>query len=201
MSRDSSGEVGVVYPRMQPPEQVDERMLAFLRTTKFYERGRPLYAHQILSNHPRAGVALNRWLDWGDDVVLSGRERRMLILRTAAATSCSYEFNVHRRQGISTGDLAASEADELAVDAAPKAITWTPRELALLAIGDAVCSTDTLSDDQWRAACVHLAPTDIIECLCVIGYYRMCCAMMNVLAVPDEGDVTSATLTAPAQKD
>src|SRR5690242_3573595 len=64
------------FPRVPPPDRYDESMLAFLRTTKFYDQGRPLNAHQVLSHHPPAGRSLNRFLDWGDDAVLSARERR-----------------------------------------------------------------------------------------------------------------------------
>jgi hypothetical protein len=36
-----------------------------------------------------------------------------------------------------------------------------------------------------------LSIADIIECLVVVGYYRMCSGLMNALAVPDEGELST----------
>ena len=94
------------FPRMRPPATVTEETRRFLQETKFYREGRPLYAHQVLSNHPRAAKSLNRFLDWGEDAVLSQRERRMLILRTSKRTRCAYEWEVHSQQGQKAGDVS-----------------------------------------------------------------------------------------------
>src|SRR4029077_17048450 len=101
------------FPRVPPPARYDESMAAFLRTTKFYVQGRPLNAHQVLSNHPPAGRSLNRFLDWGDEAVLSARERRLLILRTAGHARCEYELSVHRQQGVRNGDVSREEVAAL----------------------------------------------------------------------------------------
>jgi alkylhydroperoxidase family enzyme len=178
------------FPRVPPPDRYDESMAAFLRTTKFYVQGRPLNAHQVLSNHPPAGRSLNRFLDWGDEAVLSARERRQLILRTAGHARCEYELSVHRQQGVRNGDVSPEEAAALEVDPMPVPDSLSPRELALLAIADAICQTDTLNDEQWAAAVSALSVQDIIECLIVVGYYRMCSGVMNALAVPPEGDMS-----------
>jgi alkylhydroperoxidase family enzyme len=181
-----------LFRRAQPPAHYTDEMAAFLRTTKFYDSGRALNAHQVLSNHPPAGRSLNRFLDWGSEAVLSGRERRLLILRTASLAHCSYEFGVHRQQGLSRGEMQPDEIQALDHDPRLSSPTLSARERALLDIADALCRTDTLSDEQWADAVSTLPIADIIECLVVVGYYRMCCGLMNALAVPDEG-----TLSAP----
>jgi alkylhydroperoxidase family enzyme len=178
-----------IFPRAQPPEHYTDEMVAFLSTTKFYDSGRALYAHQVLSNHPPAGRSLNRFLDWGPEAVLSARERRMLIVRTAVRTRCPYELSVHRQQGLSSGDLVPDEVTALDRDPRLPCATLSSREGALLDIADALCSADTLTDAQWKAAASALSVADIIECLVVVGYYRMCCGLMNALGVPDEGEL------------
>jgi alkylhydroperoxidase family enzyme len=187
-----------IFPRVQPPVEYTDAMQAFLRTTKFYDQGRPLNAHQVLSNHPPAGRSLNRFLDWGDEAVLGQRERRLLILRTATRTRCDYERGVHRQQALRNGEL--TELEVVALDADPIAVlpTFAHREQALLAIADAVCRTDTLSDHEWAAAVDVLSIPEIIECLVVVGYYRMCSGLMNALGVPGEGEMSpTATTAAP----
>ncbi len=180
-----------LFRRAQPPAHYTDEMVAFLRTTKFYDSGRALYAHQILSNHPPAGRSLNRFLDWGSEAVLNARERRLLILRTAALTHCSYEFGVHRQQGLSSGELQSHEVEALDHDSRLSSPTLSAREGGLLEIADALCRTDTLTDEQWARAASVLSIADIIECLVVVGYYRMCSGLMNALAVPDEGELST----------
>ena len=186
-----------LFRRAQPPAHYTDEMVAFLRTTKFYDSGRALYAHQVLSNHPPAGRSLNRFLDWGSEAVLSARERRLLILRTASLAHCSYELGVHRQQGLSRGEMQPDEIQALDHDPRLPSPTLSARERALLDIADALCRTDTLSDEQWADAVSTLPIADIIECLVVVGYYRMCCGLMNALAVPDEGPLSAPT--APAR--
>ena len=176
-----------LFRRAQPPAHYTDEMAAFLRTTKFYDSGRALYAHQVLSNHPPAGRSLNRFLDWGSEAVLSARERRLLILRTASLAHCPYELGVHRQQGLSRGEMQPDEIQALDHDPRLSCPTLSARESALLDIADALCRTDTLSDEQWADAVSTLPIADIIECLVVVGYYRMCCGLMNALGVPEEG--------------
>jgi 4-carboxymuconolactone decarboxylase len=184
------GAADSIYLRLRPPEGVSEDTESFLSTTKFYRPGRPLHAHQIFSNHPRAAKSLNRFLDWGDDAVLSPRERRMLILRTSTLTRCSYEWGVHSQQGELAGDVSADEVEALRHIPLPPG-SWSERERTLLSLADAVCQTDTLNDDEWAKVSALLTPRDIIESLVVVGYYRMCAGLINAVGVPDEGDLGS----------
>jgi alkylhydroperoxidase family enzyme len=177
-----------VYPRLQPPTNLTDETRTFLRSTKFYRQGRPLHAHQILSNHPRAAQSLNRFLDWGDEAVLSPRERRILLVRTSILTGCEYEWGVHSQQGRLSGELTADEIDALQHDPTPGG-SWSQRERVLLGVSNAICRTDTLSDDEWATASSILTPSDIIESLIVIGYYRMCAGLINAVGVPSEGDL------------
>jgi alkylhydroperoxidase family enzyme len=166
---------------------VTDETQTFLRSTKFYRQGRPLHAHQILSNHPRAAQSLNRFLDWGDEALLSPRERRILILRTSVLTRCEYEWGVHSRQGQLAGDVTSDEIG--ALQNPSFGASWSQREQVLLCVADAICRTDTLSDDQWALVSSILSPGDIIESLIVIGYYRMCAGLINAVGVPSEGDL------------
>jgi 4-carboxymuconolactone decarboxylase len=179
-----------IFPRMEPPATVTEDTQRFLQGTKFYREGRPLYAHQIFSNHPPAAKSLNRFLDWGDDAVLCQRERRMLILRTSKRTRCGYEWGVHSQQGERAGDLSAEEVTALDQDPFPSSL-WSERERTLLDLTDSVCRTDTLTDEEWDRSSKVLSAQDILEALVVVGYYRMCSGLINAVGVPSEGDLAS----------
>jgi 4-carboxymuconolactone decarboxylase len=176
------------FPRMRPPATVTEDTQRFLQETKFYREGRPLYAHQVLSNHPRAAKSLNRFLDWGEDAVLSQRERRMLILRTSKRTRCAYEWEVHSQQGQKAGDVSPQETTALDQDPLPP-VPWSERERALLELADSVCRSDSLTDEEWIRTSKVLSAQDIIEALVVVGYYRMCAGLINAVGVPGEGDL------------
>jgi 4-carboxymuconolactone decarboxylase len=176
------------FPRMRPPATVTEDTQRFLQETKFYREGRPLYAHQVLSNHPRAAKSLNRFLDWGEDAVLSQRERRMLILRTSKRTRCAYEWEVHSQQGQKAGDVSPQETTALDQDPLPP-LPWSERERALLELADSVCRSDSLTDEEWIRTSKVLSAQDIIEALVVVGYYRMCAGLINAVGVPGEGDL------------
>ena len=176
------------FPRMRPPATVTEETRRFLQETKFYREGRPLYAHQVLSNHPRAAKSLNRFLDWGEDAVLSQRERRMLILRTSKRTRCAYEWEVHSQQGQKAGDVSPQETTVLDQDPLPP-LPWSERERALLELADSVCRSDSLTDEEWIRTSKVLSAQDIIEALVVVGYYRMCAGLINAVGVPGEGDL------------
>ena len=176
------------FPRMRPPATVTEETRRFLQETKFYREGRPLYAHQVLSNHPRAAKSLNRFLDWGEDAVLSQRERRMLILRTSKRTRCAYEWEVHSQQGQKAGDVSPQETTALDQDPLPP-LPWSERERALLELADSVCRSDSLTDEEWIRTSKVLSAQDIIEALVVVGYYRMCAGLINAVGVPGEGDL------------
>ena len=177
----------VEFPRLEPPAAVDDEMAEFLATTKLAVAGRALKLHQVLAHHPRAGIALNGFLEWGPDAVLSTRDRRLIILRTAANAACSYELGIHRWLGIATGDVTPDEVEELVVvGGSIGGRLWSDRERVLVNVTDAVCHRDTLDDDQWSAASAELSEAVLIECLMVSGFYRMCAILANALGVPDE---------------
>jgi alkylhydroperoxidase family enzyme len=182
----SSESANTVFPRMQPPTVLSDETKRFLSTTKFYRDGKPLNIHQVLSNHPRAAQSLNRFLDWGDDNTLTSRERRILILRTSVLTRCQYEWGVHSQLGQTVGDLNANEVKHLE-HSEVSFQDFSTKEFALITLTDAICRTDTLSDDQWSVVSEILPPPQIIEALVVVGNYRLCSGLINALGVPDEG--------------
>jgi 4-carboxymuconolactone decarboxylase len=139
-----------------------------------------------LLHHPRAMTSLRGFLEWGDEAVLSRRERELLILRTVASTECSQELSVHRVVAVGDGLISASELGRaLSVDVDSN---WSKRESLLLLTTDAICQTDTLSDELWLEAVAHFRADEIIEALVVIGYYRMVSGLQNGLGVPAESD-------------
>jgi alkylhydroperoxidase family enzyme len=184
------------FTRAQPPQVLSDDVQSFLGTTKFYREGRPLNIHQVLSNHPRAAQALNRFLDWGDEAVLSSRERRLLILRTSVLTGCQYEWDIHSQQGVRSGDIKADELDFLQSPQVDDP-SLSERDQALLTVTDSVCRTNTMSDREWDSVRVILTTQDIIEALIVVGNYRLCAGLINSLAIPLEGDLGDGSPDGP----
>jgi len=184
MTLESTAVARVSRP-LNPPEMTAE-LEALLRSSKLYREGQPLLVFNALMHHPQAMRALARRLNWGSDAVLNVRERELTILRTVARVRCVQEISVHRvvaehSAGVSWSEVATALRES---DAA----SFGARESALLAIADAVCATDTLSDAQWSSVSTVLTVPEIIEALMVVGYYRLVGGMQNALGVPAEED-------------
>jgi 4-carboxymuconolactone decarboxylase len=129
------------------------------------------------------------WLPFGGYLLtagkLSGRDRELLILRTAVNCQSSYEWGQHVRISLD-GGMEREAIDR--VLAGPDAENWSPHEAALLRAADELHQNSRVSDEIWEALAETYDPEQLIEATIVVGHYHMVAFALNSLGVElDEG--------------
>jgi 4-carboxymuconolactone decarboxylase len=139
-----------------------------------------------LARHPELFVA---WLRFGGYLLtsgkLSGRDRELLILRTAVNCGSSYEWGQHVRISLA-GGLERETIDR--VLEGPDAAGWSGHEAALLRAADELHQGSRISDETWAKLAESYDADKLIETTMVIGHYTMLAGALNSLGVElDEG--------------
>jgi alkylhydroperoxidase family enzyme len=139
-----------------------------------------------LARHPDLFRA---WLPFGGFLLtagkLSGRDRELLILRTAVRTESSYEWGQHVRISLD-GGIEREEIDRV-VDG-PDADGWTPHEAALLRAADELHENSKISDETWTTLAETYDTEQMMEATMVVGHYHMVAFALNSYGVElDEG--------------
>jgi alkylhydroperoxidase family enzyme len=139
-----------------------------------------------LAQHPDFFRA---WLPFGGFLLtagkLSGRDRELLILRTAVNCRSSYEWGQHVRISLDGG--IEREAIDRVLEG-PDADGWTPHEAALLRAADELHEQTRISDETWEALAQTYDPEQLIEAAMVVGHYTMLAGALNSFGVElDEG--------------
>ena len=129
------------------------------------------------------------WLRFGGFLLtagkLSGRDRELLILRTAVVCESSYEWGQHVRISLA-GGIPREEIDR--VLEGPDAEGWTPHEAALLRSVDELHRDSRISDGTWATLAETYSPEELIEATMVVGHYTMLAGALNSFGVElDEG--------------
>jgi 4-carboxymuconolactone decarboxylase len=129
------------------------------------------------------------WLPFGGYLLtagkLSGRDRELLILRTAVNCRSSYEWGQHVRISLDGG--IEREAIDRVLDG-PDADGWSPHEAALLRAADELHEHSRISDETWEALAETYDAEQLIEATIVVGHYHMVAFALNSLGVElDEG--------------
>ena len=128
------------------------------------------------------------WLRFGGYLLTSGklpgRDRELLILRTAANCRSSYEWGQHVRISLA-GGFEREVVDR--VLEGPDAEGWSAHEAALL--GARRTAPPTLgSDETWTALAESYDTQTLIEATMVVGHYQMLAGALNSFDVElDEG--------------
>lgn len=146
------------------------------------------------TNPPRIFLTLGRhrrlflgWLHFAGRLMPGGRlprrETELVILATAHHVGVRYEWVQHasmaKRYGVTDADLDAIAADR-------DAVTWTPRERAMLTAARQMVQTGEVDDPAWDQLLEHLSQGEAIELLMLIGHYEMLGKVLNILRVdPD----------------
>lgn len=122
---------------------------------------------------------------------LSGREREMVILRTAWNCRSRYEWGQHvelaLRAGVSDNDIVQLTHEPSAVaDHCVQALMKACNEL---------CASNHLSDDTWGLLAEHYDEKRLIEIMLLIGHYRMIAGFLNASGLALEPKI-EATLQA-----
>jgi 4-carboxymuconolactone decarboxylase len=116
---------------------------------------------------------------------LPGRDRELLILRTAVRCGSSYEWGQHVRISLE-GGIEREEIDR--VLAGPDADGWSTHESALLRAVDELHDDSRVSDDTWSTLAETYDDQLLIEATMVVGHYHMLAFALNSFGVElDEG--------------
>jgi alkylhydroperoxidase family enzyme len=177
-----------------PPDQRSDAVAETLATLPVESDGEVPNIFTTIAHHPRL---LRRWTAFGGVLLfrgeLSGRDRELLILRTAWNCQAHYEWDHH----VTIGRRAGLTDDEIArVTDGPGADGWTPDEAALLRAADELHDHNRIDDGTWAALAAVHSPAQLVEICMVVGQYHLVAFTLNSLGVqledPDEGDTADA---------
>ncbi len=129
------------------------------------------------------------WLPLGGYLLaagkLPGRDRELLILRTAVNCGSSYEWGQHVRISLDGG--IEREAIDRVLEG-PDADGWTAHEAALLRAADELHEDSRVGDATWGALAETYDEAQLIEATMVVGHYHMVAFALNSFDVElDEG--------------
>jgi 4-carboxymuconolactone decarboxylase len=129
------------------------------------------------------------WLRLGGYLLTSGklpgRDRELLILRTAANCRSDYEWGQHVRISLA-GGIERDDIDRV-LDG-PDAEGWTAHEAALLRAADELQRDSRISDGTWATLGETYDTEKLMEATMVVGHYQMLAGALNTFGVElDEG--------------
>jgi 4-carboxymuconolactone decarboxylase len=129
------------------------------------------------------------WLRFGGYLLTSGRlpgrDRELLILRTAVNCESSYEWGQHVRISLA-GGIDRETIDR--VLEGPDAEGWTQLEAALLRAADELHGDSRISDETWASLAETYGTEELVEATMVVGHYTMLAGALNSFGVElDEG--------------
>jgi alkylhydroperoxidase family enzyme len=139
-------------------------------------------AFRMLAHAPAIGASTLRLvLALLTETDLEPRLRELVILRVAQRCDGRYAWVQHASVaaivGVSDAQIAVLERGET-----PNAL-FADRERTAFAFADEVLDTCSATDDTFAAVREIFSPTEVLELLLLIGYFRMICGVMNTLQV------------------
>lgn len=154
-----------------------EELLAAMRRPD----GTDLNIFATLAHHPKL---LNRWSAFGATLLfggdLPGRDRELLILRTAWLCKAEYEWGQHvligRASGITDAEIERIPHTEISDE-------WSPLDRALLHAADELHEKHVISDATWAVLAAGYSYRQLIEVCMVVGQYHMVAFTLNSLGV------------------
>lgn len=164
-----------------PPKEWDASLKPVLD-----DLGTPLNIHNVIARHP--ALMLN-YVDFRNHIVrtssLSGRQRELLVLRTAHNTGSEYEWSHHvvRSRAIGMSD-AEIERVRLGADA-PE---WTPEEALLLRAADDMHADKEIARPTWVAMCAAYSDQQLLDIIFTVGTYFIMATILKTARVPDEDE-------------
>jgi 4-carboxymuconolactone decarboxylase len=145
---------------------------------------RRLGDNNIFPTFARHPDLFRAWLPFGGFLLtagkLSGRDRELLILRTAVNCRSSYEWGQHVRISLDGG--IEREAIDRVVEG-PDADGWSPHEAALLRAADDLHADSRISDATWETLAETYDTEQLMEATMVVGHYHMVAFALNSFGV------------------
>jgi 4-carboxymuconolactone decarboxylase len=113
------------------------------------------------------------------------RDREIVINRVCGRCRCEYEWGVHvasfaQRVGLSEQQVAATilgNSDDPA---------WSERDRLLIRLVDALHDHADVPDDLWTELAAGWSDTQLLQLLCLAGWYHMVAFIANGARVPLE---------------
>jgi alkylhydroperoxidase family enzyme len=168
-----------------PPDERDEQANELLAQV-----GQPVRtATNIFTTLVRHPGLFRRWLPFGGKLLagrLPGRDRELLILRTAWRCGSDYEWTQHVRLAATEG-VTPEEIERLQRDGDPGG--WAPFDAALVRAADELHDANRLSDATWAALADRYDERQLIEVPMLVGHYHLLAFTLNSLGVQVESDV------------
>ncbi|HEV8063930.1 MAG TPA: carboxymuconolactone decarboxylase family protein, partial [Acidimicrobiales bacterium] len=144
----------------------------------------------IFTTLARAPGLMRKWLPFGGKLLngkLEGRDREILILRTAANCRAEYEWAQHALIGRRVG-LSQAEIEGISRPTFAAGDGWSPLELALLQAADELHADQCIGDETWDVLSSHYDVQQLIEVPMLVGQYHMVAMTLKSLGVElDEG--------------
>lgn len=167
-------------PRIPVVAEPDPAQRAELAKTPSQADGQPLHVFATLAHRPallRRVNALGGYFP--REGTLPGRERELVILRTALRVECAYEEAHHRRLAAGEGLTTAEIAAVLQPDSD---FAWRASDRALIAIVDELLGAHGVSDATWGALGAWEAGQRL-ELMILVGFYAMLGGVLNAVGV------------------
>jgi alkylhydroperoxidase family enzyme len=166
-----------------PPEERDDATNELLASMRLGD-GEVLNIFATLAHHPRL---LKRWSAFGGTLLfggrLPGRERELLILRTAHTTKAVYEWAQHVAMGKAEG---LTDEDIERAQQGPDDAGWEPFDRTLVQAADELHANSCISDETWAALSEKYDAQQLIEVCMVVGQYHLVAFTLNSLGVEVE---------------
>ncbi len=146
----------------------------------------PLNIFRTYARHP---LMLKRVMTLGAALLSHGalpaRDREIVLHRTCARCRSAYEWGVHVAAFARPLGFTAAEIRATAVGPADDPV-WSPRDRLLVRLADELHDTSTLSDDLWAALAAEWSVEQMIELICVAGFYHAISFMTNACQIEGE---------------
>ena len=132
--------------------------------------GSPLNIHGMMAHHPEL---LQAWMPLRNHIVanssLSGRQRELIILRTAHNCQADYEWQHHVERGLIAG-LTIEEINRVAVGA--DAAGWQADETAILNAADDCHCNSCLTNKTVEQLQAHFSAQQQLDIIVTVGMYK-----------------------------
>ena len=146
-------------------------------------------ASNIFATLVRHPGLFRHWLPFGGKLLagkLPGRERELLILRTAWNCRSDYEWGQHVLIARAAG-LDDAEIDRVADG--PDREGWSPFDRTLLRAADELHGDSCISDRTWTELAGRYDERQLVEVPMLVGHYHMVAYSLNSLGVQREEGV------------